>query len=396
MKDRSFYEELPAYTGTLESLLSNSLDSFQDLPGSWHIVVADIKGSTKAVMSGRFEDVNTIAASCVIACLNIARREKTEIPFFYGGDGATILVPDSLVKETISALSTLQTNVKTAYDLRLRVGSVSASLIHKTKSQLKIAKWAVSKGYRQAIILGNGLVEAEKYIKTKFNDESSDAGDFAYPVDLNGLTCRWKEIQPKTSEKEIVCLVVQVIKEKDQASIYSSILKQLTELYGERESRHPVHPSSLVSGVPFRRLRMKSLLATGSPSITELLSETIKAIGSAGVFLLRRKLFWFDPKKYIRELIASTNTIGLTGTLYTIISGTNKQRQALDVFLSELEAKGKIHYGLAICSSTIMTCYVQDLRTKHLHFVDGTSGGYTQAATQIKDKLRKKVEKEVD
>ncbi|WP_417786530.1 DUF3095 family protein [Tenacibaculum sp.] len=57
------------------------------------------KGSTAAVESGYSELVNLIASGSIIAALNIASKYEIDIPFFFGGDGATLLVPSVLLEK---------------------------------------------------------------------------------------------------------------------------------------------------------------------------------------------------------------------------------------------------------------------------------------------------------
>jgi hypothetical protein len=54
-----------------------------------------------------------------------------------------------------------------------------------------------------------------------------------------------------------------------------------------------------------------------------------------------------------------------------------------------MEREGKITYGMNITHSSIMSCYVEDRRDKHIHFIDGTNGGYTKAALMYKSKIMK-------
>ena len=99
---RDFYLDLPIQDTPLGTLLTDA-SAFQDIPNDWHIIVTDIRGSTKAVQSGLQNEVNLIATGSIIAALNIARDAQTDIPFFFGGDGATLLVPDCLVQEIFEA-----------------------------------------------------------------------------------------------------------------------------------------------------------------------------------------------------------------------------------------------------------------------------------------------------
>lgn len=77
----------------------------------------------------------------------------------------------------------------------------------------------------------------------------------------------------------------------------------------------------------------------------------------------------------------------IDGTLNSVISGTQKEVNLLIAFLDELEAQKKITYGIHTTHASIMSCYVEDRKTKHVHFVDGTEGGYTTAAKMLKKKI---------
>ena len=46
-----------------------------------------------------------------------------------------------------------------------------------------------------------------------------------------------------------------------------------------------------------------------------------------------------------------------------------------------------LFYGIQISDSGLMTCMVFDRKDRHLHFVDGASGGYALAAKQMKGQL---------
>ena len=55
--------------------------------------------------------------------------------------------------------------------------------------------------------------------------------------------------------------------------------------------------------------------------------------------------------------------------------------------LDKMESKGKIIYGIHVTHAAVLSCYVEDRIDKHIHFVDGTEGGFTSAAKVLKLKL---------
>ncbi|MFA6245767.1 MAG: DUF3095 family protein [Mucilaginibacter sp.] len=91
-------------------------------------------------------------------------------------------------------------------------------------------------------------------------------------------------------------------------------------------------------------------------------------------------------RKYLKSLVEMVDTLVIDGKINTVISGTIKQRKELQQALDELEQDRAILYGLHISSASIMS-YVRDLVDGHIHFVDGSEGGYTQAAKVLKEKI---------
>ena len=78
----------------------------------------------------------------------------------------------------------------------------------------------------------------------------------------------------------------------------------------------------------------------------------------------------------------------LDGRVNTVITGTKQQRIELVNALEEMEQQKEIVYGLHVCDESIMSCYVRNRQDQHIHFVDGSGGGYTQAAKMLKRKLK--------
>jgi hypothetical protein len=52
-----------------------------------------------------------------------------------------------------------------------------------------------------------------------------------------------------------------------------------------------------------------------------------------------------------------------------------------------MEKNGEINYGLHVSSESVMSCYVRNMNEDHIHFVDGSEGGYTKAAGVLKKKI---------
>ena len=92
-------------------------------------------------------------------------------------------------------------------------------------------------------------------------------------------------------------------------------------------------------------------------------------------------------KDYLVQLVDFSDTLVIDGKINTVISGTTKQRELLEIALNELEQNNEIHYGLFVSKESVMSCYVRSMDKNHVHFIDGSDGGYTKAATILKSKL---------
>ena len=87
------------------------------------------------------------------------------------------------------------------------------------------------------------------------------------------------------------------------------------------------------------------------------------------------------------QLVDFSDTLVIDGKINTVISGTTRQRELLETALNELEQNNEIHYGLFVSKESVMSCYVRSMDNNHVHFVDGSDGGYTKAAGVLKEKL---------
>lgn len=99
---------------------------------------------------------------------------------------------------------------------------------------------------------------------------------------------------------------------------------------------------------------------------------------------------YFKTKKgktYLQQLVELSDTLVIDGRINTVISGTAAQRTELLAALDELEQAGLIWYGSFVSSESVLSCYVRNMHEKHIHFVDGSDGGYTRAAMVLKRKL---------
>ena len=375
-----FFSNLPINKIALSELLIKK-DAFFDVPNDWHIIITDIKGSTNAVLSGLHETVNLIATGSIVTVLNLAFKAKILVPFFFGGDGATFIVPNVIVNEVMKALLLYRTNMLQNFNLDLRAGIIPVSEVYAKNHSLKICRFSNSGNFSIPIVLGYGLEYAEKIIKGEdYLLNGHDASDDE--LDLSGMQCRWDKIEPPENSEEVVTLLVIAQNCSKQAEVFSEVINQIDKIYGNQEKRQPISIPKLIFRTSFNNLGKEMKHRLGKIKFLELIKTWI--INLYGRFYFKTE----SGKNYLKQLVEMADTLVIDGRINTVITGVKQQRLALEKVLNELEKTEKIIYGLYVSNESVMSCYVRDLEDDHIHFVDGSEGGYTKAAGVLKEKIK--------
>lgn len=379
-----FYTELNSQKKSLEELYRDEA-SFSPFPNDWCVLVADIKDSTQAVANNQHNEVNLAATGCIVAVLNNLKKDKrAKVPYFFGGDGATFLVPNSCQERLFQILKTQKNHVKLQWNLELVVGVLSLEQIYSEGYMLKVAKIQLNMYLEIPVILGFGLKYAEEIIKKSFVSEIEESLLTETP-DLKGMECRWEQITPLALDNYVLCLLVYCASESSQRITYRNVLLELTKVFGSFERRQPISIPKLKLNATYEKIKREMLASIGKYSYSYILKALFETyIG---------KLYFTHSKAgklYLKMTKELSETVMIDGTINTIVTGTMEQIKKLSTTLDQMESEETLMYGLHITHSAIMSCYVEDRQTEHAHFVDGTEGGYTQAAEMLKLKLVEK------
>lgn len=374
-----FYSRLPVNQIALSELLMEE-HLFVNVPSNWHVLITDVKKSSAAVASGLHETVNLVATGSIVAVLNIAYRENLTVPFFFGGDGATFIVPPSILDAVMKALVLHQQNTAGNFNLALRVGHVPVESIYNNGQQLRISKLRASATFSIPVLIGNGLSYAEKIIKGE--DYLLTAPPPAEEIlDLSGMQCRWDKIKPPLDYDEVVSLLVIATADVQQTVAFKAVIEQLDTIYGSPERRTPISTSRLRLKGTLKKIGTEMRVKLGGYKPFYLMKTWFTTL--LGTLYFRTKL----GKTYLTQLVDMSDTLVIDGRINTVISGTGAQRKQLEAALDNLEQAGLIRYGLFVSKESVMSCYVRSMDDNHVHFVDGSDGGYTKAAGMLKKKL---------
>ena len=380
--DINFYKSILKNKLPLTELLKDE-SLFSSVPKNWSIVVTDIKNSTVAVANGLHNDVNLCATGSIITVLNTIKGidKKIQIPYFFGGDGSTFIIPNNLVQPIIQALNNYSQHIANTLKLNLRVGHIQVEDVYSNKVTLRITKLRHNKYLTTPVVLGNGIKFAENYIKQSF-EKADTIKDKNIALNLEGMECRWDEIYPNEPQKKVICLLVNCEDEKKQAEIYGTIMNEINYIFGDLDNRNPITTLKLKLNTTLEKIRKEMYVKVGKNQSKYLINNWLITVFGKYYFK-----FFKAGKLYIYRVSQLSDTIMLDGSINTVISGNDKQIKRLQIFLDDLESKKKIIYGLHTTHASIMSCYIEDREEKHIHFVDGTEGGYTSAAIMFKNKV---------
>lgn len=354
------------------------MQNYTALPEDWYLIISDIKGSTKAIEAGRYKDVNFVGAMSIVAILNLAK--EIEIPFVFGGDGATLFIPASLYDKASLALNNVRTIVKNNFELELRIAILKVDEIYKAGHKLFITKQQVSPNYTQAIIRGGGVEYADALIKREYAkymlQEIETPEDMA---DFSSLECRWQEIP--SPKEEVLTLLVRA----KEDTHYTELFRELDRIFGDLEQRTPIKEKSLHLSFSPKNLRVEASLYSSKFYLKALHIFSMMFINGVGALLMALKIgLWGSYKRRVEE---SCDTQKFDDMFRTVISATKEERVALEKYLKNEHLKGNLHYGIHKSNTSLMTCLVFSRHGKHVHFVDGSQGGYAVAAKAMKTQL---------
>lgn len=383
--DKQFYKNLKSFHDF--SLLGGGHD-FVPVPDSWSVLITDVKGSTVAIREGRYKEVNLIGAASITCVLNVL--EMRDIPFVFGGDGATILIPTDLLPPVLQQLQGLQRLSQSDFHLELRVGHVTMPELRAKGTDLLIAKYELSPGNYTAQLKGGALNLAEEMIK-KHNPPGAHlvtAIDNVGPPLLEGLSCRLKPLESRKGN--ILSLLVKPLGPQFDENLNQVLIEIRRILDGDFRSARPVSPKNLSWKWPPDSLR--SEVATqkqGQPALIQWIVSGLRTLISGLMLVYNIPMGGFVPSVYKSELITNSDFKKYDETLRMVIDCSPEQTSAIETILQKLKDENKIFFGIHKSSSALMTCMVKSATAnQHIHFIDGSDGGYAMAAAQLKAQLK--------
>jgi hypothetical protein len=363
--------------------------SYAPLPDDWWIVAADVKDSTAAIDDGRYKHVNTVGVSVIAAMRNVAR--PVEVPYVFGGDGAVVCVPERFVPECRRALASTIAMAQASFDLTLRACVTPVSWIRGQGLDVLVARHRVSPHYVQCALFGGGASHVEHGLKRgSLPEDFLVSADTGADANYTGLECRWSEI-PSPHDETVAVIVDASGPQQATLAVYREVMEQIRGIYGDAEQCRPVAEDGLRVTVDRRVLDNElGLREWRAGALQRFLARTRLRIDvMIGWVLLPFGVRWgeTDWGAYRADLVANTDFRKFDGSLRLVLAGTAAEREALEAYLSEQRARGRLAYGMHVAKAAVMTCLIEERQGAHFHFVDGAGGGYAAAALAMKQSV---------
>lgn len=389
MSTENFYRELPVLE-TFDEAIETA--HHVQVPQDWCIVIADVVGSTKAIESGAYKSVNTVGVACIAAIINVDR--SIEVPFVFGGDGATFALPCSMMERAIPALREAQRLARTGFDLEMRVGLVMVSDLLAQGLWVRLAKVRNSPHVTQPTFSGRGWEEAERRVKDPQAQGVVRVLEDGGPIDgsFEGFECRWQAV-PSFHDHKLALLVAAVRPGAEQnLATYRKVSERIARIYGEVADYHPLRPGRMKLSFNPRQLSHEWRVRTGHLGRWARIQYFARMLwlNLAGLYLFGRGIDTESVKwsAYKADMVENSDFRKFDGVLRMVIDGSEAQFQELQDFLEGLHRRGRLVYGLHKSSSALLTCIVFSYNANHVHFVDGSDGGYAMAARRLKEQLK--------
>lgn len=380
----NFYKNLPVLDHFFKV---SDPENYHSLPDDWYIVITDIVNSTRAIGENRYKTVNILGVSSIVGMLNITGKEK--LPYVFGGDGSTICIPENLVGSAREVLNRSCQIGRHEFNLELRAAIIPVSYIRDNGYDVMIARYRASEKYDQAVFAGGGLGYAEELLKgnnnTGFDIDNSGSSS---EVDFTGLECRWEEVSQQG--KEVLTLLIKKGPQTGE-KIYDEVLEKMRFIFGFDDNTNPIDPSQLRMNMSVRELMGEIQFRTFGMGWLQRIGYFLKI----EIQVLLGKLFmWLGYKSsetdwslYKNDIAVNSDHRKFDDMLRIVISAYPEQRKQLTDFLEEEYRKRRLAYGLHVTDAAMITCMVFRYHRDHIHFVDGSGGGYVMASKDLKKRL---------
>ncbi len=198
---------------------------------------------------------------------------------------------------------------------------------------------------------------------------------------------------PSFHDHKLALLVAAVSADPDaNLATYRNLSDKIAQIYGDISSYHPLRADRMRLSLDPRQLGHEWRVRSSQLGLWGRVRYFARMVllNLAGAYLFARKM---DTKavrwsRYIDEMVENTDFRKFDGMLRMVIDGSDAQYRDLCEYLEGQHREGRLAYGVHRSREALLTCIVFSYNGNHVHFVDGSDGGYAIAARGLKAQLK--------
>jgi len=203
------------------------------------------------------------------------------------------------------------------------------------------------------------------------------------------------ESKPLPVAGETVNLIVKFLSNKNDRSLYQTVLTNIESILGEIQQYHPLTENNLQVTSSYKALSKEAIASSrqtsGLKKTLALLKIYFETFITRIVMLFRLpvKAHFYELKNLKKYQVEASDFRKFDGSLKMVLSLNKERRASLEGYLDTEEKNGILVYGTHISDSALLTCLMHSESSSEVHFVDGANGGYAMAAKVLKQKFAK-------
>ena len=176
----------------------------------------------------------------------------------------------------------------------------------------------------------------------------------------------------------------------DQSRLLRDVVRTISDLLGHRlQESAPASVHSMTFRWPPRGLGLEARATAGRQTF---LRRYVAVLASSLIQFwcerFNRQAGPYNAPVYRGELRSNTDFRKYDGILRMVLDVSESQAERIEQHLEREHDAGRLVYGVHVADTALMTCVVFSLeQSKHVHFIDGSDGGFARAAQEFKSRL---------
>lgn len=201
--------------------------------------------------------------------------------------------------------------------------------------------------------------------------------------DLTGLSCQWGPV--KSSKGKIISLIVKQAA-GSTAKHFEEATRKIVLALKKSKAVNPVHETGPQIRWPTGSIDLQSRIGPDNKlRILKKASTLFMTVFYWGIFKLALPFPGFRPNLYRADVAINADFQKFNDGLMMTVDCTLASIENLKRILAKAADDGIIRYGLQLQDEALITCVVPSISNRdHMHFIDGSGGGYASAANQLK------------